>query len=74
MSLSCCEEKGQNKLHGETVQYLILKRTHKFRLKLPKMVEVAVSINEKNGNTLCQDAIQKEMENVKVTFQTLVSQ
>ena len=50
-------------------QCLILKSTHKFELKLPKMVEEAITINKKNGNTLWQDDIQKQMENVKIKFQ-----
>ena len=29
------------------------------------------AINEKNGNTCWRDAIQKEIENVKITFQTI---
>ena len=45
-----------------------LTNTHIFGLELPKMVEKAVTINEKNRNTLWQDKIQKEMENVNVTF------
>ena len=50
--LSHVEEKRQDRLHGETVQCLIHKRTHKFGLEMPKMVKVAYAIDEKNGNTL----------------------
>ena len=39
-----------------------LKRTHKFGLELLKIDEEAVAINKKNGNTLWQVAIQKEIE------------
>ena len=35
------------------------------------MVKDAVIINKKDGNTLWQDAIVKEMENMKVTFQAI---
>ena len=35
------------------------------------MVKEAIVINKKNGNTLWQEAIQKEMENVKVAFQII---
>ena len=35
---------------------------------LPKIVNEAVSIDEKNGNSFWQDACAKEMKNVKVTF------
>ena len=48
-----------------------LKRVHKFGLELPKMVEEAVAINKKKRNTLWQDAVQKKMELVEVTFQTI---
>ena len=46
-----------------------LKITNKFGLKLLKTVSEAYAIDKKNGNTLWQDAIQKEMENVKIAFQ-----
>ena len=32
------------------------------------MIKEAVEIDKKNGNTLWQDAIQKEMEKVKITL------
>ena len=35
------------------------------------MVKEAIAINEKNKNTLWQDAKEKEMENVKVTIQSI---
>ena len=35
------------------------------------MVKEVVTINEKNGNTLWQDTIQKAMESMKVTVQTI---
>ena len=35
---------------------------------MPKMVNEAYTIDEKNGNTLWQDAIQEEIENVKIAF------
>ena len=35
------------------------------------MVEEAIAIDQKNRNTLWQDAIGKEIENVKVTFQVI---
>ena len=37
---------------------------------MPKMVKEAYAIDKKNRNTLWQDAKQKEMENVKIPFQT----
>jgi len=44
------------------------KRTHKFGIRVPKTVEEARIIDEANGNTLWQDAIEKEMKNVRVAF------
>ena len=35
------------------------------------MVKEVVAINERNGNTIWQDTIQKEMKNVKIAFQTI---
>ena len=52
-----------------STQYL--KRTHKFGIKLHKIVNEAYAIEEKNRNTLWQDAIQKEMEYVKIAFQSI---
>ena len=43
-----------------------LKKSLKFVTKLPKTVEQA--LNAENGNTLCVDAISKELENVKLGF------
>ena len=47
------------------------KRTHKLGFELPKDVEQAIAIDKKNGNTLWQDAIAKEMANVRVAFKIL---
>ena len=52
-----------------SVQYL--QRVHKFGVKLPKVVKKAIAINETNGNIYWQDAITKEMENMKVAFHML---
>ena len=68
VSSSCPEEKGQNHFYGEEVHCLISKRTQKFVLELPKMVNEVHAFNKKNRNTLSQDAIQKEMKNVKIAF------
>lgn len=48
-----------------------LKRTHKFGIELPKTVKEALAIDNKNGNTYWQDAIAKEMKNVRVAFEIL---
>ncbi len=47
------------------------KRTHKFGIEIPKTVAEAIRIDKENGNTLWQDAIRKEMENVRVAFKVL---
>ena len=45
--------------------------THKFGPDLFKMTEEAIAINEKNRNTLWQDAIEKEIKYVKIAFQII---
>ena len=47
------------------------KRTHKFGIEIPKTWDDAVRIDKENGNTLWQDAINKEMKNVQVAFKPL---
>ena len=48
-----------------------IKSTHKFRIKLPKMVQDAYTMDAKIGSTLWQDTNQKEMENIKNAFQII---
>ena len=48
-----------------------LKRSHKFGIELPKIVEEALTLDARNGNTLWADAISKEMEHVRVAFEVL---
>jgi Reverse transcriptase (RNA-dependent DNA polymerase) len=43
-------------------------RTHKFGVEIPKSVAAALLVDEKNGNTLWRDAIEKEMVNVLPAF------
>ena len=47
------------------------RRTHKFGIELPKTVRDAKRLDAQNGNTLWQDAIQKEMNAVRVAFKIL---
>jgi hypothetical protein len=47
------------------------KRTHKFGVRIPKTVHKCHEIDKENGNTMWQDAIQKEMNNVTVAFKML---
>ena len=53
------------------VQCSISEKIHKFGLKLPKTVNEAYAIDEKNRNLLWWDAIQNEMENINIAFQTI---
>ena len=53
------------------VQSRYHKRTHKFGFEIPKTIKRALEIDRECGNTLWQDAIAKEMANVKVAFKIL---
>ena len=53
------------------VQSRYHKRSHKFGFEIPKTIKRALEINKEYGNTLWQDAIAKEMANVKVAFKIL---
>ena len=48
------------------------KRTHKFGFEIPKTIKHSLEIDKECGNTLLQDAIAKEMANVKVAFTILL--
>jgi hypothetical protein len=41
----------------------------KYGIELPTLVRNAIKINQKNGNTLWQDALSKEMGNVCIAFE-----
>jgi len=47
------------------------KVTHKFGIELPRDVEHAYDIDRANGNNYWREAIDKEMENVKVAFKVV---
>jgi hypothetical protein len=47
------------------------KRTHKFGIQVPKTWGEDVKLDEENDNTLWQDAIRKEMNNVRIEFKVL---
>ena len=49
----------------------VRKTTHKYGIEVPTRVEHALELDKKNGNTLWQQAIEKEMHNVGVAFQIL---
>jgi hypothetical protein len=44
---------------------------HKYGVELPTTVQEAFDLDKKNGNTLWRDALNKEMENLKVAFDIL---
>ena len=47
------------------------KITHKFGIELPESVEHAYEIDKKNGNNLWHEAIEAEMEKVRIAFKIL---
>jgi len=49
----------------------VRKISHKYGIELPTSVKHAIEIDRKNGNTLWQDALSKEMGNVCVAFEIL---
>jgi hypothetical protein len=49
----------------------VRKTSHKYGIELPTSVKYAIEIDQKNGNTLWQDALSKEMGNVCVAFEIL---
>ena len=49
----------------------VKKVTHKYGCELPSTIEEAYAIDKRNGNSLWRDAINKEMENLKVAFDIL---
>ena len=48
-----------------------LKHTHKFGIEVLKTVAEAIDLDENNGNTLWQDAIVKDMVNVRAKLKIL---
>jgi hypothetical protein len=49
----------------------VQKTSSKYGINLPSLVRNAIEIDQKNGNTLWQDALSKEMSNVYVAFEIL---
>ena len=50
------------------VKRRVVKKTHKFGIRVPTNVPKAQALDKENGNTLWGDAIDKEMKNVRVAF------
>jgi hypothetical protein len=42
------------------------KRTHKFGIEVPKSLDDSVRLDKENGKTLWQDAVRKNMKNVRI--------
>jgi hypothetical protein len=47
------------------------KRTQKFGIEVPKSWNDCIRLDKENDNTLWQDAVRKEMKNVRIAFQIL---
>ena len=45
--------------------------THKYGVELPRTVQEAYALDEKNGNNFWRDALNREMDNLKVDFDIL---
>ena len=54
-----------------TVNSRVKRVSHKYGVEVPRTVKEAYLIDELNGNTLWRDAINKEMNNLKVAFDIL---
>ena len=60
-----------DRLIGRLKAQCILKGGIKFGVEIPGTVEEEVSLDGKNGNSLWQDAIEKEMNNLHISFKML---
>ena len=47
------------------------RKTYKFGIQVPKTVDKACKIDRKKGTTFCKKRIEKEMDNVRVSFDVL---
>jgi hypothetical protein len=47
------------------------KQTHKFGIEVRKSWDECVRLDKENGNTLWQDVVRKEMNNVRISFKIL---
>ena len=62
--------KKRNKIIKQ-VQHRLVKKSTKFGIKVPESVEEALQLDQDNGNTLWQKAIEKELGNVRIAFRLL---
>jgi hypothetical protein len=47
------------------------KRTHKFGIEVPKSWDDCVRLDKENDNIIWQDAVRKEMKNVRIAFKIM---
>ena len=62
--------KKQNRIIA-AVNRQFVKKTHKYRIRVPRNLVKAERIDRENGNTLWMDAIKKEMAAINVAFRFL---
>lgn len=53
----------------QAMKSMIRKEHSKFGVEVPRTVEEALQLDQKNGNNLWQKALEKEMKNVKIAFE-----
>ena len=53
------------------VNLRVAKTTHKYGIEVPRTVAEALKLDVINGNDLWGNAIQNEMDNVKIAFDIL---
>ena len=49
----------------------VVKRTHKYGVRVPKSIREAYELDKVNNNSLWRDAIEKEMQNVSIAFEIM---
>ena len=57
----------RDRILSKTQRYWV--KTHKYGLRVPKIVREAVDIDKENDNTLWWHAIMKEMKNIRPAFE-----
>ena len=63
--------RNRDRMIGRLQAQRIRKGRMKFGIEIPGTVEQAIALDAKNGNSLWQDAIKKEMKNARVAFSLL---
>ena len=56
------------------IRHRIPKKSMKFGITIPGSVDEAIKLDKENGNSLWQEAIQKEVNNVKIAFRPLTDE